>query len=359
MKPEEISPAQPITGVPPATTGALPPMAGWLERLEEEPETTIIPPPPSPLARRKIVFFLLTGLLLGTIIGSLATRQHYKGAQVVASVNGVLITEPEFVHRMEMTTGDTTLRQMVTEELQLQYARKAGVLPTEAAVRARYKQVSEDPAFGQYLAATRQSPEDVMQSLRVSMAQDALLTRGATVSEADVQAYYARQTDAQNPHARFYTPPSVTIAVITTHSRQQADLAAAELAKGTAFSQIAARYSTDSSKLRGGLLPPVLWGRTPSRHVSGAQETIFAMQVGEQRGPVQLAGLWWIIRCLDKKNAVVKPFASVQAQCRDSALLEKGLPANGRAEHASYQQFVKAAAVRAFWAQYKATINTR
>jgi foldase protein PrsA len=344
-----------------APRGALPPIEGWLPAPDEEEwsEDAADPAPEPRKARLRMALLLLVTLAVGAAAGSLATRQRYKGRQVVASINGVLITEPDFLHRMEITTGDNTLRQMVTEQLQLQYARQRGVFPAEADVLARYKKLSEQPSFGQYLAATHQGPEDVMQGLRVSLAREAVVTRGETVTDAEVRAYYDRQTDPRNPRARYYTPRSVTLAVIKTRSRQQVDLAASELAQGAAFDKVAARYSQDASRQRGGVLPPVPFGRTPSSRVSGAEAIVFALQVGEQTGPRQIAGDWWIIRCLDKKPAVIKPFAEVVDECRENALLEKSLPARSEAVHESYQKFSKDANIRAFWPQYKYVIGGR
>ena len=340
---------------------ALPPIEGWLPSPgDEEWDEDAAPPAPNPRrAKLRLALLFLLTLAVGAVLGSLATRQRYKGHQVVASVNGALITEPDFLHRMEITTGDNTLRQMVTDQLQLQYARKRGVFPAEAEVIARYKKLSDQPSFGQYLAATHQGPEDVMQSLRVSLAREAVVTKGTTVSDAEARAYYDRQTDPRNPRARYYTPRSVTLAVIKTRSQPQAELAAAELARGAAFDKVAQKYSEDASRQRGGVLPPVLFGRTPSSRVSGAEAAVFALQVGEQTGPRQFAGLWWILRCLDKKPEVIKPFADVADECRENALLEKSLPAQSGAVRESYQKFIKDANIRAFWPQYKYVIGGR
>ena len=220
---------------------ALPPIEGWLPSGEEEEwDEDAAPPAPNPRrAKLRLTLLFLLTLAVGAALGSLATRQSYKGRQVVASVNGVLITEPYFLHRMEIETGDDILRKMVTDQLQLQYARKRGVFPTEADVMARYKKLSEQPSFGQYLAATHQGPEDVMQSLRVSACPRSRVTKGTTVSDAEARAYYNRQTDKSNPQARYYTPKSVSLAVIKTRSQQQTEQAAAELAKGAEFDKVA------------------------------------------------------------------------------------------------------------------------
>lgn len=352
------SPETPASSHP--KPGALPPIAGWLEPVDEseyyEEEVPIDPPLP-PKAKRRMALLLVVTLLLGGVTGALLTRQRYRGRQVVASVNGVVIDEPYFLHRMEMETGNNTLRQMVSEELQLQYARKVGVYPSETEVQARYKQMSSQPTFGQYLVTTRQTPDDVLHNIRVTLAADGLVTKDAIVSDAEVRAYYERNADKNNPQARYYTPKTVSIEVIKTHSEPQIKQAAAALAKNTPFAQVAAKYSDDASRSAGGVLPPVPYGRTPSTRVTGAQDRVFGLQIGEQMGPIQMAGFWWIIRCLDKKPETLRSFEEVKDECRHNVLVAKGLPANGEKVRENYRKFMKDANIRAFWPQYKYIIG--
>ncbi len=337
-------------------------MGGWLAPVDEGDyyeEEIVVAPPASPKARRKLALMLIVTLLAGAAIGALVTRQRYKGKQVVASVNGVVIAEPYFFHRMEMEIGNGTLRKIVADELQLQYARKLGVYPSDQEVLARYKQMSEQPNFGQYLASTHQVPDDILHTIRVTLAADGLVTKGAAVSDEEVRAYYNRESDKNNPQARYYTPKTVIIAVIKTRSQAQINLAAAELAKNVEFAKVAAKYSEDGSRQSGGTLPPVPYGRTPATRVTGAQDAVFGLQIGEQLGPKQIAGYWWIIRCLDKKPEVLRPFEEVKDECRHNLLIAKGLPANGDKVRDGYRQFTQDATIRAFWPEYKHVIGAK
>ena len=352
----------PTTPSSPPQKPSLPQMTGWLPRKHEDGDYTDLKPvaPRNKRPRKwKMPLMLLTAVILGAAVGSLMTRQRYKAQQVVASVNGHVIHEADFLHNLEVAQGDAVLKKMVADELQLQYARKLGVYPTDAEVTAKYKTLSEQPNFGQYLASTHQSPEDIVHSIRVVLAQAALVNKGNTVSEADVRAYYARQSDKSNIPAKFYTPPSVTISVIVSSSEQTLRKAEKELASGSSFAGVAAKYSEDNSKNNGGVLPPILKGRSPSSRIPGVEDAVFSLQVGEQFGPKQLAGNWWIIRCLDKKPAALKPFEEVKAECREGALLQKSLSTTSRQVHDDYAKFEKQASFQAFWPQYKYILGAR
>ena len=358
---------KPATQEPSDTSAqpALPPMTGWLQpnnRANANAGDTLAQrnskPQPKSRPMLKMALLLLVAVGVGGVAGSLLTRQRYKAKQVVASINGVVVSESDFIHRLEITNGDATLRQIVADELQLQYARKRNVYPSDAEVMAKYKTISEQPSFGQYLTTTHQTPEDVLRGIRLTLAQAALVNQGSAVTDAEVRAFYDKQTNRHDPQARYYTPKTVTIAVITSKNREKIRQAAADLARGMAFAQAAAKHSEDTSKDNGGVLPPVIYGRTPLSRMAGVEDKIFSLQTGQQIGPEQIAGNWWLIRCLDKKPEVTKSFEEVQNECRESALLEKSVPLQANQVQASYLKFMKDANVRAFWPQYKNVIST-
>ncbi len=290
--------------------------------------------------------------------GVFFTRQHYKAVETVASVNGTEITKGEFYRRLEMAAGVEVLRGMAGEQLTLEYARKKGVMPTEAEVQARFDQESAKPDFDQALAQRRQTPEDFKQALRVSMAQAKALGKGIAVSDAEARKFYEANISRANPLARYYTPEQVEIAVVVTQTEARSNKALADLRQDLPFSTVAKNYSQDASKDNGGVLPPVLRGRTASRKIPGLEQALFGMKIGEQIGPRKFAGVWWIIRCLDKKPEVTQPFEKVREECRTGAMLMKGIPANAKSVETDFQKFQREANIQAFWPQYHDALRT-
>jgi parvulin-like peptidyl-prolyl isomerase len=303
--------------------------------------------------------FLATALICLAFGGFLA-RQRYKAQKVIASVNGRIITEDEFMHRMEIVSGSQTLQSLTNEILQDQYAKKRGVTVTQTELDARYKRISTMPGFPAYLANTHQSDLDVLNQLRMEMILDKIVALQVKPSEADVTTYYRAMTDPTNPDARFYTPPRVTIAVITTGNYANLLKAKQALDQGARFEDLVATYSEDTvGKKSGGVLAPITRGRTAYSKAPGMEALLFGMKVGEVAGPVATGKRWILIHCLRQEPEVIQPREQVDYQCRVGAMMAR-LPKDTATQiHADYMAFRQSAAIHAFRPEYTKTFSGR
>jgi foldase protein PrsA len=306
-----------------------------------------------------ILGFLLT-LIFGLTIGALVTRQRYKAQKTIVTINGQIITQDDFVHRMEIASGAQTLQRMANEMLQDQYAKQLGVAVTQAEVNARYNQMRSRPEFAQYLANTHQSPEDVMNQIRLELIVNKIVGKNVPVTDAEVDRYYKEQIDRNNPQARFYTPPRVTIAVITTRNKERVLKAKRELDQGQDFTSVAAAYSDDmTSKDHGGELQPITKGRTIYSKIPGLEKLVFGMKVGEQIGPIPFGPLWSIIRCLKQEPEVILSREQVDYECRVGAMMAK-LPKSTAARiRSDYITFQQKASIHTFRPEYKMVFGGR
>ncbi len=299
-------------------------------------------------------------LLIGGLIGGLIVARRQQADADVLTINGNPITQEQFFHRLQIAAGAPVLRQMYAEEMQLQFAKQMGVLPTQAEVDAKYAEAQKQPNFAQNLKASRQTPEDVKHSLLVNLAQAAIYNKGITVSDADIHAFYDRNTDRRNPQARYYHPEAVQVAVIVTDKPADMDRALHELARGVSFADVARAYSKDQrSAANGGLLPVVQRGRVDPKKFPGLEAKLFGLKPGEQIDRVQIAGAYWIIRCLSHTPETTIPFEQVKDECREGAMLSKGLAANGKSMQDEYTAFQKEAEVKVLWPQYKDTLPVK
>jgi foldase protein PrsA len=305
------------------------------------------------------VFLLLSLLIfaLGIGMGMLVMRQRYRAREIVVAVNGKLITKEQFYTRLEQTAGANVLQQLVGEELRLQYATKNNKLPTNAEVEQRLKEEKARPDIQKRLAAGLLSEEQLKHNLRLQMAMVGIVNKGVQVTDAEIRRFYQTNIDKKNPQARYYTPETVQLAAIVTETQSRAKQAAAALAQGSSWENVAKQYSQDMTKDKGGILPPVQRGRTRVGQIPGLEAAVFGLKIEETLGPRRFGKYWWILRCLDKRPATTIPFETVKAECRTGAMLLKGIPANQKQLETDFASFQKQARIQAFWAHYKDAVR--
>lgn len=324
------------------------------------------PEPPRPKQKIKLPLWLVAGgmFLIGLVIGVVVMRQRTQSKQIIVSVNGATITRDDLFNHMQDAHGAETVHTLAQNLLQLQFAAKKGLAPTQEQVDAEYAKLSSRPNFAQALAQSGMLEGDFKENLRVQLAETNVITQGVTATDADAQAYYKAQSSPANPSAQFYRPAEVSLRAIATQTEPQAQRALAELASGTPFELTASTYSADTSRTNGGLLAPLAFGRPPLHQAPALEQRIFAMKIGDQVGPVFFAPpgtspsapKWWIFRCQDRAPAVTVPYSQVQDQCLTGAKLAKGTALNSRRIQQEFLDFQHTSNLQAFWPQYQRVI---
>ena len=304
--------------------------------------------PPLALSRPALAGLLVLTLLVGAAGGALLMRQRAHALDALVSVNGTVIRRADYEARLDAATQGAVLRQMVDEELQTQFACRKGLLPPETAVQAQYARLAAQPGFAERFTSVGLTPDSVRQTLRVGLAREALAAQGAAPTEPQMSAFYHRNADPANPQARFYTPETVAVSVIVTPTEEEGHKARALLDTGVSFAEVALQYSHDLSRRRGGTLPPVARGRTRAGRVPGLEPALFALESGQTSGPDKIGGAWWVIRCLSKTPATVRPYALVRDDCRAALATAQGQARSGRQQDADFARFARAASIRVF-----------
>ena len=302
---------------------------------------------------------VVLALIIGAVIGAVVARQRLKAQETVASVNGLVIGQYDFYHRLESEAGVPVLQKMVLEDLQMQFAKRMNVYPSDAVIDKQLQIAAKDPAFYQGLAASNHSVDDYKRHLRLSLIQNALMAASIEVSDADVRRFYEHNSDPRNRNALYYRPPTAQIAVIVTNQRGAALNAMQQLRHGIGFPVVAQTFSIDESKRNGGLLGQIARGRTNATRFPGLEDTIFNMNIGQRVGPRQIAGKWWIMQCVDRKPAMTRPFDQVRDLCRQGAAAEKGVTVNRTRVKTQFEEFQKASTIRAFWSRYSRALELR
>ena len=315
--------------------------------------------PAGPPRRLSLTAWPLAGLalLIGLSVGVLVMRHRHAAQTNIAAVNGVLITQDQLFLRLQEAQGPATMHKLVEEELQIQFAKKKGMAPTDTEVEQKFEQAAKNPGFLQQLAAANISTGDYKRSLKVKLSQANVLTHDVTVSEDEIRQYYNNQTDPHNANAQFYTPDAISLRAIAVPTQAAAAQVMQELASNMRFEMAATQYSLDSSKQNGGLLSPLQRGRSPLTQTPDLENAIFNLKVGQTYGPVQFNKAWWIFRCEEKAPGQAKPFDSVKEDCRLGALVLKGTQLKGPAVQAEFQQFQRSSSLQSFWPQYEQAVT--
>jgi peptidyl-prolyl cis-trans isomerase C len=224
-------------------------------------------------------------------------------APVVATVNGVSLTRPEFD---------------IYEKNLLRNAKVQSLTPDQQ------NQVLDDLITMQIMAA--QGEKDGLENDPETKAQLALLhmrvladaesqkfVKSQTPSDADLHAEYdtaISQMDKNEYHARH----------ILVASKDQAEQVIKKLKSGAKFEDVAKAQSTDTgSKNNGGDLG---WFTT-SRMVKPFSDAVKTLKKGELSQPVQTQYGWHVIQLEDTRDASPPPFDQVKPQLTDAVMRKK------------------------------------
>ena len=159
--------------------------------------------------------------------------------------------------------------------------------------------------------------QQVREDVSASVVQNKLYTKitdGVTVSDADVTAYYKKNTQ------QYVQPESRDVRHILVKKKALADQLYAQITGGADFAALAKKYSQDpGSKATGGKLTI-----SKGRQVPEFDKAAFALKVNELSKPVKTQYGWHIIQALTPiKKATSTPLGQVRTAIRQQLLQQK------------------------------------
>jgi foldase protein PrsA len=203
----------------------------------------------------------LSGLALaGALFGVAACKKSGAGAggdETVAVVNNVPITKDEYLRymmlkptvtvqsnrgameaRIAQPLGFQTLNDLVRQKLVAQMAIDEKVYPTDDEVTKEIEfRVQGDPNFVKRLNAQGLDPSMIKNALAVEMSQFNLLTKGITVTPAEIDKYI------KDTPREFTQPEQVDLIWVLVRSEAQKKLVDEDLSRGQQFEETAMRFS--------------------------------------------------------------------------------------------------------------------
>lgn len=207
-------------------------------------------------------YHILALAVLATTLAGCGNKEN-KG---FANVNGSPITNSDLIEYLEtkqtiranvngqvvnVNVQDTlafqALQDMVVRKLVIEMAQKEGVLPTMEEVNNHIKLLGDvTPAFVQNLQSRGLSMKGIRDQVQVDLAQQNLIAKGITVTDAEVEDYIKVNK------AEFQDPAKAEMYWIVSNAQQRPQVDA-ELSKGTKFEDVAVKFSIDpEAKTSGG-----------------------------------------------------------------------------------------------------------
>ena len=297
-----------------------------------------------------------------TLLGISLAASYGCGKRAVATVNGEKITQDAFYKRLqrqpvapnvpfpppiETQAATIVLDQMIREALFLQLAEKEGVMPDQAQIDERKKELNgalndRGQDLATLLSRSGMSHKELDERLKPELAQMNVLAKHVKVTDEEVRQAYDNATRAlpadQKYRSAFYLPESAKVYIIQCASRQKIMEAKKQLDQGMSFGVAAEKYSEDENTNKNrGEIPG--WVNKPDPVRPAPQGTppeffqkVFSMSKGQTSEPFrvrvplpdgQVSEQWLIVRVEDKKPARMQPFEHVKGVIRDRILQQK------------------------------------
>ena len=274
--------------------------------------------------------------------GTAATLTTPKGAALTISQAAFFAQLQNYTPRSAGQAGQAVMQQMLAGLMSEGLAQDQGAAPTDAEVNTEFDNIKLLQSFrlvkpfDQVLADAGLSPDIFKETqLKPQLAQLKLLTKGVTVSDADVQAYYNSHKDKpvisqdpRNPEIGFTNPARAHIKRIVVGTQADAQAISKAIAGGQTFeSQVA--QSLDKSSPDGDFSQ---WVQTdPVPPGQGAQiKVIAATAAGAVTPPIAFPGTqpgtpptYWLVKVVEKKPKEVIALDQVKGLIRDQVLQQK------------------------------------
>lgn len=159
---------------------------------------------------------LLAVIAVVSLISNALIYERFNTRKPIVTVGGQPISIYNFNSAMEAKTGAPILKKMVYTDLVRQAATKANVMPTEADVDARIKELQvKQPQLAQ-----QASDPGVRDDLKTDLALENLRIQGVSASDAEVNSFYDRNKNL------FTIPSQVQTTMVV--SQRQGDASKAE-----------------------------------------------------------------------------------------------------------------------------------
>ncbi|MBI2874341.1 MAG: peptidyl-prolyl cis-trans isomerase [Firmicutes bacterium] len=241
-----------------------------------------------------------------------------EGSLPVATVGEHKITRAELEGALPERVTKETLTRLIDQMLITAAAEKEGIQIGEETIDAKYKELQDqfgDPgAFQEALQATGMTRDDLRRELRLEQIMTRLSTDGITVTDQEIEAYFAS-------HQELFTRPArVLLRHILLPSEEEALSWRDRIKGGQPFAEAAQEASKDEATAsKGGLVGSFEQG--PG--LAAWQDTAFSLNPGEVSAPIQDEGGYHLVSIDNFEEAKPASLEESRETVKEFILTEK------------------------------------
>ena len=268
-----------------------------------------------------IIAAVILLIVIGVVIFISPLLSSTAKSEVVASINGEVITKDELYEVLVAQGGVTALDSLITDKIIDLELKKKGLEVSEtdvdAELQAMIVEYGGEESFNQALASYGYTANDIKKNIKMNLSATKLVGADVVITDADMKAYFDENKIS------FDVPEQVKANHILVADEEKAKEVKAKLSAGGDFAALAKEYSTDASnKDLGGDLGFFSKGDM----VAEFENVAFTLKVGDVSEPVKTEFGYHIIKVAEKKEAKTATYEDNKARIKDILMAEK-LPA--------------------------------
>lgn len=263
--------------------------------------------------------FVVAAVALAVVLAGCSGDKAPSVPKTVATVNGQPIESSVYLDQISRRFGQDMLRNMIEQQIVLQWAKDEKVSPTDEQVSKQIELLKNDGAYDEQVKVLGE--EGLKSEVKAMQARINLARKNLEVPEAELEQTY------NNMKQRYVHPARKQVALIINQKKAEVEAARKQLTSGASFDEVAAEYSGQQySAFRG---PIKIWVEEnqpgmPEELAKAAKSTKLGevskvLPLAPPGAPTQYA----LIKVLADQPKTNKSLKAVKAEVEDAVLMQK------------------------------------